>query len=606
MTANRVLERKDVPQESRWNDQAVFASWNEWRAEAKMLAADLPQLSAFEGKLSQGPAVLADWLDLWTVLDRRYMRLFVYARMATAVDANDMIAKEHMDQLIGLYTRLKALAAFAEPSILQLGETLLAWTEEEPRLKLYEHYFDNLLRQKEHRRSAEVEQILGMVREPFLQTYLTSLELTNLDMTFPDAVDSRGQNHAVVQAALPPSGIQSPDRELRRTAWQNYCDGYLALKNTLASNYIASIKQDLFLARVRSYDSVLEAKLAPHNVPIDVFHNLLDTFKANLGTWHRYWAVKRKLLGVDELHPYDIWAPIVQNQPVVPYREGVDMIAAGLAPLGEEYVAVLRRGCLEDGWVDYAPNVGKAQGAACLPSYDTPPFVHTSYNDTLMAMSILAHELGHALHLYLMDASQPHIYQDYFSFSMAVAETASNFNQALVRAHLLQARAGDPDFQIALIDEAMFNFHRYFFIMPTLARFELAVHTRAERGQPLTAGILNDLMADLFAEGYGDTMSDDRERTAITWAQFMHLYEAFYTFQYAVGISAAHGLADRILAGSNTAVENYLDFLKAGSSLYAMDLFELAGVDMRTPIPVEKTFAVLADLVDRLEKLAAS
>jgi oligoendopeptidase F len=189
---------------------------------------------------------------------------------------------------------------------------------------------------------------------------------------------------------------------------------------------------------------------------------------------------------------------------------------------------------------------------------------------------------------------------------MAVAETASNFNQALVRAHLLQTRAGDPDFQLALIDEALFNFHRYFFIMPTLARFELEVHTRAEQGQPLTADILNDLMANLFAEGYGDTMSDDRQRTAITWAQFMHLYEAFYTFQYAIGISAAHALADRILAGSSGAVDNYLDFLKAGSSLYAMDLFELAGIDMRTPIAVEKTFAVLADLVDRLEKLATS
>jgi len=432
------------------------------------------------------------------------------------------------------------------------------------------------------------------------------MELTNLDMTFPAAIDSQGQSHPVVQAVVPPSGIQSPDRELRRSAWENYYDGFLSLKNTLASNYIASVKQNLFLARVRGYDSVLEFKLAPHNVPVEVFHNLLETFQANISTWHRYWEAKRKLLGVDKLHPYDIWAPIVQNQPVVPYREGVEMIAAGMAPLGEEYVAVLRRGCLEDGWVDYAPNVGKAQGAASGPSYDTPPFIFTSYNDTLMAMSILAHELGHSMHSYLIDANQPHIYNLSGELSMTVAETASNFNQALVRAHLLNTRADDPVFQLALIDEALFNFHRYFFIMPTLARFEFEVHTRAEQGQPLTAAILNDLMAGLFAEGYGDTMTDDPQRTAITWAQFGHLYASYYTFQYSIGISAAHALADQILAGSSGAVDNYLNFLKAGSSLYTMDLFDLAGVDMTKSVVVEKTFGVLADLVDRLENLAST
>jgi oligoendopeptidase F len=604
MTASRVLDRKDVPQESKWNAQAVYASWAEWDAEAETLTADLPQLSTFAGRLAEGPALLADWLALWTALDRRLMRLYSYVRMATAVDANDMTAKEHMGQITGLYAKLKAMTAFAEPAMLELGETLLVWTKEEPRLELYEHYFEDLLRQKEHRRSAEVEQILGMVDEPFYQTYLTAMELSNLDMTFPEALDSQGQSHPVVQATIPPSGIQSPDRQLRRNAWENYFDAFLALKNTLASNYIASVKQNVFLARVRGYNSVLEAKLAPHNMPLAVFHNLLDTFKVNISTWHRYWAVKRKMLAVDELHPYDIWAPIVQDQPAVPYREGVDMICAGMAPLGEEYVAVLRRGCLEDGWVDYAPNVGKAQGAASGPSYDTPPFIFTSYNDTLMAMSILAHELGHSMHSYLIDANQPHIYNGYSTFSMSVAETASNFNQALVRAHLLQAWTADPVFQLTLIDEAMFNFHRYFFIMPTLARFEFEVYTRAEQGQPLTAVILNDLLAALFAEGYGDTMTDDPQRTAITWAQFGHLYEPYYTFQYAIGISAAHALADQILAGSSGAVDNYLSFLKAGGSLYAMDLFELAGVDMTKPAVVEKTFGVLADLVDRLETLA--
>ncbi len=602
---NDVLQRKDVPQESRWNDKAVFASWAEFEAEAEALKAALPQLTAFEGKLAQGPTELADWLTLMTALDRRLMRMLSYAYMATAVDANDMTAKENMGQVMGLFAKFKAASAFAEPAMLQLGATLLAWAGEDPRLEPYEHYFTNLLRQKAHRRSAEVEELLGLLQEPFSQTEQTAMELTNLDMTFTNALDSQGQCHPLSQSAVRRS-LQDPDRELRRTAWQNYGDGYLEMKNTLASNYISSVKQNLFLARARGYNSVLESQLAPYNMPLDVFHNLLDTFKANISTWHRYWEVKRKLLGVDQLHPYDIWAPIVENQPAVSYQEAVDMICEGMAPLGEDYVAVLRQGCLEAGWVDYAPNAGKAQGAASGTCYDTPPFIYMSYNDSLLDMSTLAHELGHSMHAYLMDVTQPHIYNDAFGLSMSAAETASNFNQALVRAHLLQTRADDPVFQLALIDEAMSNFHRYFFIMPTLARFELEVYSRAEQDKPLTADILNDLMAGLYAEGYGDSMAEDRERTAVTWAQFGHLYLPYYTFQYSVGISAAHTLADQILAGNNAAVDNYLAFLKAGSSLYTMDLFDLAGVDMTKPDVIENTFAVLSDLVDRLDALAVS
>jgi oligoendopeptidase F len=608
MTTNQVLQRQDVPQESKWHSEALFASWEEWETEAAEMESLLPHLSAFQGALTQEPSLLADWLTLVNALDRRLMRLFVYAFFANAVDANDMAAKEHMGQISALYTRFKAASAFAEPAMLQLGEGLLAWAKEEPRLALYKHYFADLLRQRAHRRSAEVEEILSMVQEPFRQAVHTASELTDLEMKFADALDSRGQNHPVIQTTIP-STLQSPDRELRRTAWENYCDGYLSFKNTLASSYLASVKQNLFLARVRGYDSVLEARLKPANMPLEVFHNLIDAFKDNISTWHRYWAVKRRALGVEALHPYDIWAPIVMSPagaalPAIPYPEGVELICAGMAPLGEDYVAVLRRGCLEDGWVDYAPNAGKAQGAASWPCYDSPPYIFTSYDDSLPAVSTLAHELGHSMHSYLTDVSQPHVYNDLYPLFMSAAETASNFNQALVRAHLLQTTANDPVFQLALIDEAMDNFHRYFFIMPTLARFEFEVYSRAEQGQPLSADILNELMAGLFAEGYGDTMIDDRERTAITWAQFSHLYTPYYTFQYAIGISAAHALAEQVIAGHDSAPDNYLNFLKAGNSLYQMDLFKLAGVDMTKPDVVKKTFGVLSDLVNRLESLS--
>ena len=405
MTESTLLQRQDVPPQSRWNDTAVFPSWDEWLAEAEAVKAELAHLPAFENTLTRGPAELADWLDYYNGLDRRLARLSVYAGMATAVDAADAPAKERRGQQMGLYAQFKARSAFAEPAMMALGDTLLDWAKEEPRLAIYEHYFANLLRQKAHRRSAEVEEVLGMVMEPFDQVGQTFDDLTALELAFADARDSAGAAHPVQQAIVPPSDIQNPDRELRRTAWESYCDGFLALQNTLASNYIAAVKQYVFWARVRGYGSVLEAQLAPYNVPVEVFHTLIETFEANLPVWHRYWAVKRKVLGVDELHPYDIWAPLVANPPVVPYHAAVDRICEGLAPLGEEYTAVMRRGCLEEGWVDYAPNVGKAQGAASNLSYDMPPFIYTSYNDTLMSMSVLAHELGHSMHSHLIDST---------------------------------------------------------------------------------------------------------------------------------------------------------------------------------------------------------
>ncbi|MCZ6632613.1 MAG: oligoendopeptidase F [bacterium] len=597
-----VLERKDVPKESTWNAESVFESWDAWQEAFEAVASEVSSLGKFSGRLSEGPSVLADWFDVLFGFYRKLSRVGIYAHMSSTVDMNDSVAKEKQVQISGLFGKVGATTAFAEPEMLEIGETLLEWVDQEPRLAIYKHYFDDLLREKAHVRSAEVEEILGMLHEPFSGVSRTATELTNTDLKFSDAVDGSGESHHVGQTTVPPTGIQSPDRELRRTAWEHFCDAHLAMKNTLASNYITHVKQQVFHVRVRGYDSVLESRLSPFNAPVEVFHNLIDVFQSNLSTWHRYWEVKRKLLGVETLHPYDIWAPIVEQEPEVDYQQAVDWLCEGMAPLGEDYVGVLRRGCLEERWVDYAENVGKRQGAAASATPETSPFVFMSYNNTLMAMSVLAHEMGHAMHGYRFNQVQPDVYKG-MPGSM-VAETPSNFNQALTRAYLMDIKGDDPTFQMALIDEAMFNFHRYFFIMPTLARFEWEVYSRAEADQPLSADILNEMMADLFAEGYGESLVDDPERTQITWAQFGHLYSPFYTFQYSIGISAAHALAVDVRNDVGDARQNYLAFLEAGSSRYAMDLFELAGVDMTSPEPVEKTFGVLSNLVDRLEKLA--
>jgi oligoendopeptidase F len=333
-----------------------------------------------------------------------------------------------------------------------------------------------------------------------------------------------------------------------------------------------------------------------------VFDNLIETYRQNLPTWHRYWRIRRQALGYDKLHIYDIKAPLTSQPPHVPFERAVEWITAGMRPLGAEYVEVLRRGALQQRWVDICPNQGKRLGAFSSGAQGTYPFILMSYTDDIFSMSTLAHELGHSLHSYYSWQSQPPIYADY---SLFVAEVASNFNQAMVRAHLLGSDT-DPDFQIAVIEEAMANFHRYFFVMPTLARFELEIHQRVERGEALTAGDLIALMADLFREGYGDEVEMDVERVGITWGQFAtHLYSNFYVYQYATGISGAHALAEGVLTGRPSAAENYLAFLKVGGSLDPLDALRQAGVDLSTPAPVEQTFTVLARLVDQLEQALA-
>lgn len=595
-----MLPRADVPLEQTWNKERVFPTVEAWQAEYEDLQIVLKDVQPFVGTLAQSATRLADWMDVAINLRRRVGKLVFYANMSTQVDTGDMVAKALLGQAQSVLAEAEKLMAFQRPELLAIGEaTLQQWMQEEPRLAIYAHYFENLFRQQAHVRSGEVEEILGMVNDPFRMAARAASELTNTDLKFADAIDSAGEAFAVNQGSLG-RALQTDDATLRRTAWQSYMDGHLQFKNTLASIYIASVKQNIFDVRARNYASTLEAQLFPFNLPVEVFYNLINTYKANLPTWHRYWEVKRKALKQETIHPWDIWAPIIENDPDVPYEQAVEWIGNGMMPLGADYVEVMKRGCLEQRWVDYAPNIGKRQGAFSSGTVDTYPFIMMTYNEGLRSLSTLAHELGHSMHSYYSRTMQPEIYARY---SMFVAEVASNFNQALTRAYLFEEKKDDTDFQIALIEEAMGNFHRYFFIMPTLASFEYEVHSRAEAGKPLTADILNGIMSDLFAAGYGDTLTIDRERTGITWATFGHLYVPFYTFQYATGISAAHALADGVLAGKPGAAENYRKFLSLGGSVYPIDALKIAGVDMSTPEAVEKTYAILGQMVDRLEKL---
>jgi oligoendopeptidase F len=593
--------REEIPTQYKWDVESIFATPDEWETAVSHYQQLLQAITQYRGRLGEGPDVLADYLAASETISQAMGKLYVYASSNYSVETTNQAAAARNDRARGLFGQTMAATAFARPELLAIGfDTLRGWLAADERLAPYAHFLDRLERQQAHVRSAEVEQLLGLVQDAFGTAAATHGILANADLPFAPAVGSDGQTHAITQGTI--GGLLThADREVRRTAWENYADAHLAYQNSMANALAAGIKQDVFFMRARGYNSSLEAALDNAFIPTDVFHNLINTFKANLPTWHRYWAIRRRALGYETLHPYDIKAPLSLNPPVVPYETAVDWIATGMLPLGQEYASTLRAGSLEERWVDVYPNEGKRMGAFSSGVKGTHPFIMMSYTDDLFGLSTLAHELGHSMHSYFTWQNQE--IAAYTRYGLFVAEVASNFNQALVRAHLLD-QSDDPEFQIAVIEEAMSNFHRYFFIMPTLARFELEIHQRVERGQALNAASLNSLLADLFSEGYGDEVAQERDRIGITWAQFhTHMYSNFYVYQYATGISAAHALAQDILAGKPGATDNYLAFLKAGGSVYPLDALQIAGVDMTTPTAVETTFGVLADYVDRLEAL---
>jgi oligoendopeptidase F len=598
MSDIKLFDRSSLDRKYLWNAESVYPDRAAWRAELAAIMAALPGLAAKAGTIEKGGAKgLADTLELMFSLMDRTGKLYVYASMSQAVDTGDVEAQGMNGQAGGAFSQFMAAVSFLDPELLSLGKDKLeAWIKSEPRLAIYLHYAENLFRKQAHVRSADIEEVLGLVQEVFQSAGNTHDMLVDADMKFAPAKGGVEVAQGTIDKLL-----ISPDREVRRTAWQNYCDGHIGLENTLASALATTMKADVFTARARKFESSVEAALFEHNIPRAVYDSTVETFKKNLPVWHRYWRVRRKALGVEKLEHCDIWAPISKKPPVVPFSVAVDNISAALAPLGDNYVKVLRRGCLEERWVDVYPTVGKSSGAFSTGWNGTHPFVKMQYTDDLSSQSTLVHELGHSMHSWHTWERQPPVYADY---SIFVAEVASNFNQAMLRAYLFDHEK-DVDYQIAVIEEAMDNLHRYFFIMPTLARFELEAHQRLERGQSLTASDLNELMADLFAEGYGGEMEIDRHREGSTWAQFSHLYMNYYVFQYTTGISAAHALSAPILAGDKAAAARYIDFLSAGSSDYPVEVLRKAGVDMRTPAAIETTFGILEGLVDRLERLTS-
>jgi oligoendopeptidase F len=597
MTSQPLPARAEIPEEQTWNVASIYPDIEIWKIAFKEMEATLGDISKFQGRLGDNPQTLLKWFEFSEHVKQKVYHLYIYASLNYAVDATNQEYTALMGMMGGLAARTSAEMAFSEPEIMAIGfDTLRAWAKGDPALAVYSHYLDNLEKQSAHIRSAEIEALLGQVSDPFSAASETHGILANADLTFKPALDSEGLEHEVSHSSMSQL-LSSRDRALRKNAYENYADAHLAYRNTMASCISAGFRQDVFMSRARLFQDSLEAALAPSFLPVDVYHNVINTFRKNLPTWHRYWEVCRKVLKLDKMHVYDTRATLIERMPEVSYEQVVD----GVRVLGDDYADMVRRGATELRWVDYRPNKGKRFGAFSSGYRGTQPFIMMSFDNSLFGLSTLAHELGHSMHSTLTWANQPPVYSDY---SLFVAEVASNLHQAIVRAHLLETQT-DPAFQIALIEEAMANFFRYFFIMPSLAIFDLEAHRQIEKGGALTAQYLIQLMADIFQEGYGPEVEVDRERAGSVWMQFStHLYSNYYTYQYTTGISAAHALADGILSGDTAARDRYLSFLKAGASLDPLDALKLAGVDMTTPTPVEKTFKVLSGFIDRLEKLA--
>ena len=601
---NRTLPaRSEVDRQFTWDAESVFADEAAWERAVETIKARLPDLAEFKGHLGDSPDALADWFDANERVHRLMGKVMVYSTMSYSVDTGNQVALARADRARSTAAQLGAATAFALPEMITIGiPKVREWLSASPRLAHLGHYLDRVEKLQQHIRSAEVEEVLTQASDPLATALSVHGILANADLRFTAAVGVDGEEHDVAQSTIG-ALLTSPDREVRRTAFENYADAHLAMQHSMAASLAGGIKRDVFYARARGFPSSLAAALEPSHVPPEVYHNVIRAFRDNVGTWHRYWRVRRKALGLDVLKPYDTRAPVGESTLHVPYEQAVEWIAEGVKPLGEEYVQALRRGALQDRWVDVYPNKGKRMGAFSTGVPDTSPFIFMSYNDDIYSMSTLAHELGHSMHSHYARKTQPFIYSNYGLFQ---AEVASNMHQALVRRHLLATQT-DPAIQVAVIEEAMANFYRYFFIMPSLARLELEMHERVEGGGAITAGYLNELMADLMMEVYGsevEVTGHDRDRIGSTWAQFhTHLYSNFYVYQYATGIAGADHLVERVAAGDAKAVESYLAFLKSAGSMFPLEGLRLAGVDMTSPGPVQAAFATLAGMVGRLEEL---
>jgi oligoendopeptidase F len=516
LASGLVPVRADVPREQTWDIESVFPTGDAWEAALRAVDGRLPELAALQGTVGGSAKALLTALRLRDELYEIVEKVQVFATLRRAEDTTDATAAAMDSRGYGLLARFESASAFIPVEILAIpADSIAAWLRDEPDLATYRHLLTTIERRRPFTRSAEVEAILAQAQDVTSAGETIAQNLTDGELPLGTIQDEDGQPVELLPGNLD-RYLRSPDRSVRQSAWEHAADAHLGVKNTLAAALEGGIKKNDFYAKARGYDSALAAALAEDAIPTSVFDNLLDTVWKNLPVWHRYFRTRRKLLGLAEgdYREWDIVAPIAAD-PVVPYDAGVDLILRSLEPLGDEYVAINRQG-IADRWVDRCANQGKGAGAFSWGPYRTKPFISMVYDDTLGDVSTLTHELGHSLHAYYTWQAQPITYWRDGGF---LVEVPSNFHQAMLGGFLLNER-DDRDWTIAVIEERMANHLRYLFTMPILARFERDCHDRIARGDALTADGMTRALADLYADGYGDEVAFDRNRTGITWARF--------------------------------------------------------------------------------------
>ena len=591
-------KRNEIAREYTWNLESIFTTDADWQRGYQALAERVPELEALKGKLEESGKALFEVLQARDAAFEQMEKLFVYASMRKDEDTTNSTYQGMYDQAMQLYVRATTAISFIEPEILALPQAKQdQFIQDYPELRLYNHQLNDMSRNRPHVRSAEVEAILAAAGEITETPDSIFSMIDNADLKLPTITDEEGKEVELTKGNYLVY-IHNKDRRVRKEAFEGLHSTFLKQRNTIAATLAGQVKGGLFHTRQRSFDSTRERALFRNNIPVSVYDNLITTVHESIPLLNRYMKLRKRMLNLDELHMYDLYVPIVEEtEEEISYEQARDIVIAALAPLGENYITILKR-AFSERWIDVYETPGKRGGAYSGGAYATQPFILLNYQNKRESMYTLAHELGHSMHSFFTRNTQPFQYGDYTIF---VAEVASTLNEGLLTQYLLKTTT-DKAQRLSILNHSLEGLRGTLFRQTMFAEFEQLIHRRVQEGQPLTADALSSAYHDLNARYYGgETVID--ELIDIEWARIPHFYYNFYVYQYATGISAASALVQQILSEGQPAVDRYLNFLRSGSSEYSIDLLKKAGVDMNTPEPIRLALKLFDDHLTQMEQL---